>query len=95
MIVVMYKTDRAGRPHYYTLHDRQGNLFSPFSLSVQWGASPNSGREKEYIFKNAAEKETKIRQTIRKRFLTGYKLLYSFTRKPEERRFIDGFAINL
>lgn len=95
MIIVLYKTDSAGRSHYYTLHDRQGNLFSPFSLSVIWGASPNSGREKEYIFRSAAEKEKKIRRTIRTRFASGYKLLYSFSRKPEERRMIDGAVINL
>jgi predicted DNA-binding WGR domain protein len=95
MIVVLYKSDSRGRSRYYTIHDRQGNLFSPYSLSVQWGSAPNGGQEKEYIFKTDKEKQKKIRLTIRRRLLDGYKVLYSFSRKPEERTFFNSAVINL
>ncbi len=95
MIVVLYKNDRSGRTRYYTLHDRQGNLFSPYSLSILWGNAPGAGREREYVFTSGKDKERMIRTRIRKRLRSGYHHLYSFSRKPEERRFLRQEVINL
>ncbi len=83
MIIVLYKTGKNGKSRYYTMHDRQGNLFSPHVLTILWGGAPNSGREKEYIFSSAAKKERKIREIMRKRSSSGYKVLYRFVRNTK------------
>lgn len=81
MIIVLYKTGKNGKSRYYTMHDRQGNLFSPHVLTVLWGNTPNGGREKEYTFQSLEEKDRKIRELVRKKGRTGYKVLYRFVRK--------------
>lgn len=93
MIVVLQKTDKAGRLRYYTIHDRQGNLFSPHVLTCRWGLALNAGREKEYTFSSEQEKDKKVRELMKKRFRSQYKVLYGFSRKAEERVFFQHQAV--
>ncbi|HOV63548.1 MAG TPA: WGR domain-containing protein [Spirochaetia bacterium] len=80
MMVVFYlQTDDSIR--YYSIHDRQGNLFKPFTFTVTWGKGLSSGRIKVYTFETRHEMEEKIRGIFKARIRQGYKLLYSFSRK--------------
>lgn len=65
---------------YYTMHDRQGNLFSPYTFTSVWGTVLKSGREKVFTFDSRAEMEKKLRFLLKKRIASGYKVLYSYSR---------------
>ncbi len=65
---------------YYTMHDRQGNLFSPYTFTSVWGTVLQSGREKVFTFDSRKEMDKKLRYLIKKRIASGYKVLYSFSR---------------
>ena len=65
---------------YYTMHDRQGNLFSPYTFTSIWGTVLQSGREKVFAFDSRQEMERKLHLLIKKRIESGYKVLYSFSR---------------
>ena len=68
---------------YYTMHDRQGNLFSPYTFTSVWGTVLQSGREKVFTFESHREMEKKLRFLMKKRISSGYKVLYSFSRNAE------------
>ncbi len=68
---------------YYTIHDRQGHLFSPYTFTAVWGTVLQSGREKVFVFDSRFEMDKKIRFLIKKRSKSGYKVLYSFSRGNE------------
>ena len=82
-MITLYRTDSTGVSHYYTLHDRQGHLFSELSFTVSWGKNMAAAREKIYEFENQADMDEKIRKLIRTKLSHGYKVLYSYLR-PEE-----------
>ncbi len=87
MIITFYKyTDRTSR--YYTIHDRQGDLFSTYSFTAVWGTELSRGREKVYVFDTREDMEKKIRSIFRDRMLKGFKVLYSFARKQEEKNLL-------
>jgi hypothetical protein len=48
-MVTLYKKDRQGQPYYYTVHDRQGSLFAPFTLTIMWGKKLDRPREKSHM----------------------------------------------
>lgn len=77
MLVTLYKYDRQGRIWYYSLDDRQQNLFSPYSLTLSWGMDLFSGVRKHYTFKTQAEKDRKIREILKQKS-RHYKVLYSY-----------------
>ncbi len=86
MLVTFYRTDVDADPHYYAVHDRQGNLFAPHSLTVTWGTELSAGREKVYTFSTRAELDEKLREIIDQRLRDGYRVLYSYFRRGEHRR---------
>ncbi len=86
MMITFYKPGTSGSCFYYTVHDRQGSLFTSYSLTVIWGRALDRGKEKVYAFENRAEIDAKIRDLIRQRIRKGYKVLYSYFRGLEERR---------
>lgn len=65
---------------YYTIHDRQGHLFSPYTFTSIWGTVLQSGRERVFAFNSRKEMDKKLRFLIKKRIESGYKVLYSFSR---------------
>jgi predicted DNA-binding WGR domain protein len=80
MTITFYKkTDTNSR--YYTMHDRQGNLFSRYTFTAVWGTVLQSGREKVFTFDRQQDMEKKLRFLMKKRIKSGYKVLYSFSRK--------------
>lgn len=87
MIITFYKfTGKTNR--YYTIHDRQGDLFSTYSFTAVWGIEMYSGREKMYTFKSREQMERKIRLIFKERIRNGYKVLYSFARKAAEKELL-------
>ena len=82
-MITLYRTDPMGVPHYYTLHDRQGHLFSELSFTVSWGRNMAASRDKIYAFDNQKDMDKKIRQLLTGKLTRGYKVLYSYLR-PEE-----------
>jgi predicted DNA-binding WGR domain protein len=79
MTITFYKQTKSNS-RYYTMHDRQGNLFSRYTFTSVWGTVLESGREKVYTFDSRGEMEKKVRFLMKKRILSGYKVLYSFSR---------------
>jgi len=80
MIVTLYSTGADGTMLYYTIHDRQASLTQPYTLTVAWSRGGGRGREKFYTFDNLEAKDRMIRSLLARRFKTGYRLLYSFSR---------------
>lgn len=83
MMVTLYKKDHQGQPYYYTIHDRQGSLFAPFTLTILWGKKLDRPREKVLTFTSEEEMNRKIRVILDKKFREGYLVLYSYFRPDE------------
>jgi hypothetical protein len=79
MLVILFKKDALGKLHYYRIDDRQGDLFSPWTLTVSWGASPEGSRRKFYTFDSQKQKDQKIRTLLQQKIRT-HQVLYSFFR---------------
>jgi len=80
MIVTLYKTGKDGRILYYTVHDRQASLTSPYALTLAWRTGNGREREKLHPFESLAEMDRMIQSVLAKRFKAGYRLLYSWSR---------------
>lgn len=83
MLMILYRRDESGAPFYYTLDDRQQNLFNPHSLTVSWGKHPEGGRKKHYTFATLAEKNHMVRKLLGSKLKT-YKVLYSYFKEKQE-----------
>jgi predicted DNA-binding WGR domain protein len=86
MMVTLYKPDKTGRMRYYSISNRQGNLFSPFTFTVTWGVALSAGRERQYVFESQRDLDQKLRELVNSRLKAGYKVLYTFFRKEERER---------
>jgi len=82
MTITFYK-QQSGFTRYYTMHDRQGSLFSPYTFTAVWGRVLERGREKVYTFDSRETMDKKLRELMRKRISSGYRVLYSFSRSSE------------
>lgn len=82
-MITLYKTDRQGRIHYYSLNDRQTHLFAPHTITVTWGPVLSSGRERVYALETQKEMDRKLRDLIQRRVDRGYRVLYTFFRNRE------------
>ncbi len=88
MIITFFKFNgKVNR--YYTIHDRQGDLFSTFSFTAVWGVEMYSGREKVYVFGSREQMEQKIRIIFKDRIQRGYEVLYSFARNRDARKLFE------
>jgi predicted DNA-binding WGR domain protein len=83
MLVTLYKTDSAGSLHYYSVHNRQGSLFTNYTLTVSWGSAPSAGREKLFLFESKPEQDEKLRELVQRKLAEGYRVLYSYFRNSE------------
>ena len=83
MVITFYKKLDNDNVRYYSLHDRQGDLFSPYVLTSIWGGELDSGRAKVYTFSSSMDFDKKLRQIFQQRIKSGYKVLYSFSRKKQ------------
>lgn len=79
MTITFYKKTKTGS-RYYTMHDRQGNLFTPYTFTSVWGNVIESGRQRVFTFNSRDEMNRKLRFLMGKRIKSGYKVLYSFSR---------------
>lgn len=91
MTITFYKQSNS-RTRYYTMHDRQGHFFSQYTFTSVWGTVLESGREKVYTFDSRQEMEKKMRFLMRKRILSGYKVLYSFSRNNVYTKIFNSIA---
>ncbi len=91
MTITFYKQSKSV-PRYYTMHDRQGNLFSQYTFTSVWGTVLESGREKVYTFDSPGEMEKKIQFLMKKRILSGYKVLYSYSRDSVYTEIFNSFG---
>ena len=85
MMITLYKTDRQGHVHYYSIHDRQAHLFSSHTITINWGRALSAGREKIYVLETREEMDHKLQELIQQRVDSGYRVLYSFFRNQEYR----------
>lgn len=83
MMITFYKTDSKGHIRYYSIDDRQGNLFTPHAFTVHSGVALTAGREKAFTFKTRREMDSKLRKLIDGRLKSGYRVLYSYFRNNE------------
>ncbi len=80
MIVTLYRTAVDGRTQYYTIHDRQQLLDTPYALCASWRIGMGRERERTHRCETLGERDRLIRDLIRKRTRDGYKILYTFSR---------------
>ena len=85
MMITLYKTDRQGQIHYYSIDDRQGHLFATFTFTVNWGTTLTACREKVRVFDTRREMDAKLQRLIQDRVKSGYRVLYSYFRNQEYR----------
>lgn len=87
MLVILYKRGENDNgpqsSYYYSLDDRQQNLFNPFTLTVSWGKHPEGGCRKQYTFKSLMEKNNFVRKLLVQKLRT-YKILYSYFKDQQE-----------
>jgi hypothetical protein len=82
MQIILYKKNSTGPACYYSIDDRQQNLFYPYTLTVHWGKTPDGGRQKSYILTSLAAKNALIRSILTKKLRT-YQVLYSFFQQAQ------------
>jgi hypothetical protein len=80
MIITLYKVGKDGKTHYYTVHDRQPVLDSPYAICASWRVGLGKEREKLHRFQTLLDRDKMIRQLISQRVKGGYRILYTFTR---------------
>lgn len=85
MFITLYRIGKHDRVHYYTIHNRQGNLFTPYSLTLSWGPSMESGHERLVILETRSDFDQQVRRLLARRFKEGYRVLYSYFRQDERR----------
>ncbi len=78
MIIALYKLKHSGEMSYYYMHDYQGHLFSPYTLTSISGKNFSMGREKTYTFNTQTEMDAKVRELFKEKLLSGFKLLYTY-----------------
>lgn len=81
MIITLYKAGSGGTILYYTMHDRQPLLTSPFALTLAWRRGDGREREKIVGFDTMSEMDEAIRRAFKDKVRSGYSLLYSFMRE--------------
>jgi predicted DNA-binding WGR domain protein len=84
MMITFYKASSRGH-FYYSVHDRQGNLFTPYSFTVVWGRGSSSGTEKVYSFASQEAMDKRLQALVRQKVDQGYTLLYSYIREDHHR----------
>lgn len=85
MFITLYAESRNGRLKYYTIHDRQPTLDSPFVLTTAWRNENARERERQYVFENARQMSEKLRELFRRTTRRGYRLLYRYDREDPGR----------
>ncbi len=92
MTITFYRKDSSGELCFYTIHDRQQNLFTSCTFTALWGRGLSSGREKSYTFESSTSMDEKLRELFKQRIREGYKVLYSFARKKRFKRMFNGIG---
>ncbi|MDC7228117.1 MAG: hypothetical protein PQJ61_15240 [Spirochaetales bacterium] len=83
MMITFYKAKHDGSLRYYSVNDRQSHLFSKYSFSVIYGIDQGAGRERVFTFRTRREMDAKLREIFNERVQKGYKVLYSYAKKPK------------
>lgn len=70
--------NKSDETRYYYIHNYQGHLFSPYTITVIWGKNQSQGKEKSFSFESAGEMNEKINELSSQKLKQGYKLLYTY-----------------
>jgi hypothetical protein len=84
MMVTLVRPKRDGELTYFSMHNRQGNLFSPYTVTVVSGDSLRQGKERQLVFDSQRELDEKVRKLIRDHLSRGYRVLYSYFRANDD-----------
>ena len=84
MMVTLVREKSDGKLTYFSIHNRQGNLFSPYTITILSGTSLRQARERQLIFASQSELDTTVRKLIADRFSRGYRVLYSYFRNNDD-----------
>lgn len=77
-MVTLFKTDKAGRMRFYTVHDLQRSLWGDFVLTVNRSIGDSSGSDSVFHFPDAFDGATWLSRTIAQKKRGGYRVLYSY-----------------
>jgi hypothetical protein len=80
MIITLYRVGKDGKTYYYTVHDRQPALDSPYAICASWRVGLGKERERMHRFQRLGDRDMMIRRLIAARIKGGYKILYTFSR---------------
>lgn len=84
MMVTLVREKRGGELTYFSMHNRQGNLFSPFTVTVVSGSSLRQGKERQLVFDSQQELDETVRTLIKNHLRRGYRVLYSYFRANDD-----------
>jgi len=74
------KVAKDGKFLYYTVHDRQPSLTSPYALTTAFRSGNGRERQKHHDFDSLSAMDALIRRLLARRIRDGYHLLYAWSR---------------
>ncbi len=84
MMVTLVREKPNGELAYFSMHNRQGHLFSPYTVTVVSGGSLRQGKERQLVFDSQRDLDEKVRSLINGRLSKGYRVLYSYFRANDD-----------
>ena len=84
MMVTLVREKSDDKLTYFSIHNRQGNLFSPYTITILSGTSLRQARERQLIFDSQNELDSTVRRLITDRLSQGYRVLYSYFRSNDD-----------
>jgi predicted DNA-binding WGR domain protein len=86
MMITLYKTDKAGRLRFITIHDLQRSLLSGWSLTVASAIGDKSGKDVMHLFDDEDSRESWLNRLLARKRISGYKELYRYDHGEAGRR---------
>jgi hypothetical protein len=80
MMITLFRPCADGSLRYYTLHDRQSMLFTPFAFTAVQAKGEGPSHERLYTFEAAIGMDAALVSIIRRKFRAGYRVLYAYVR---------------
>lgn len=84
MMVTLVREKRNGELTYFSMHNRQGNLFSPYTVTLVSGDSLRRGKERHLAFDSQRDLDERVRTLIQNHLSRGYRVLYSYFRADDD-----------
>ena len=84
MMVTLVREKSNGELTYFSMHNRQGHLFSPYTVTVVSGSSMRQGKERQLVFDSQQELDATVRELIKDHLSKGFRVLYSYFRANDD-----------